>query len=40
LQTRAAATRYLYFLGIVPAILVFFILRNIPESRHFAQVKL
>jgi len=31
--------RFMYFLGIVPAILVFFILRYIPESRHFAQVK-
>jgi MFS family permease len=31
--------RYMYFLGIVPAILVFFILRYIPESRHFAHVK-
>jgi AAHS family benzoate transporter-like MFS transporter len=31
--------RSMYFLGIVPAVLVFFILRYIPESRHFAQVR-
>jgi len=31
--------RYMYFLGIVPALLVFLILRYIPESRHFTQVK-
>ena len=31
--------RYIYFLGIAPAILVFFILRYIPESPHFAQVR-
>jgi MFS family permease len=31
--------RYMYFLGIVPAILVFFILRYLRESRHFTQVK-
>ena len=31
--------RYMYFLGILPAILVFFIMRHIPESRHFTKVK-
>ncbi len=31
--------RFMYFLGIVPAVLTFFILRNIPESRHFTRVK-
>jgi MFS family permease len=31
--------RYMYFLGILPAVLVFFIMRWIPESRHFQQVK-
>jgi AAHS family cis,cis-muconate transporter-like MFS transporter len=31
--------RYMYFLGIVPAILVVFVLRFIPESRHFEKVK-
>ena len=31
--------RYMYFLGILPAVLVFFIIRYIPESRHFTRVK-
>jgi MFS family permease len=31
--------RYMYFLGIIPAFLVFLILRYIPESRHFTRVK-
>ena len=31
--------RYMYFLGIIPALLVVFILRFIPESRHFTHVK-
>ena len=31
--------RYMYFLGIIPAVLVFFIIRYIPESRHFRHVK-
>jgi MFS family permease len=31
--------RYMYFLGIIPAILVVFVLRFIPESRHFEKVK-
>lgn len=31
--------RYMYFLGIVPAVLVFFVLRYIPESRHYTRVK-
>jgi MFS family permease len=31
--------RYMYFLGILPAILVFLIIRYIPESRHFTRVK-
>lgn len=31
--------RYMYFLGILPAVLVVFVLRYIPESRHFEKVK-
>jgi AAHS family cis,cis-muconate transporter-like MFS transporter len=31
--------RYMYFLGILPAILVVLVLRYIPESRHYVKVK-
>ncbi|MBV9580300.1 MAG: MFS transporter [Chloroflexi bacterium] len=31
--------RYMYFLGIIPAILVYFILRKIPESPRFTEVQ-